>query len=110
MATFSLNHSLRSIPVVLACVATVVAGCGSAGQNVVRSDAARRFSCAESRVDVEDWGPRTAHASGCGQSLVYSCKQSPGSAQAPPQQAPLTEAEAHSSAQSGGSCSWVPND
>jgi len=96
------------MPVVLATVAIFVAGCASAGQNVVRSDAARRFSCDESRVKVEDWGPRTAHASGCGQSLTYSCQQSEGSSQGPPQPTPLTEGEAHSQAQPGGSCTWVP--
>jgi len=94
----------------LASVAMLV-GCGSPGQNVVRSDAARRFSCAESRVKVEDWGPRTARASGCGQSLVYSCQQARGPSQALPQQAPLTQGEAEATpAQSSGACSWVPND
>jgi len=87
-----------------------VAGCGSQGQNAVRDDAARRFSCPASRVDVEDWGPRSARASGCGKTLVYSCQQSQGSSQAPIQQTPLTEGEAHSPAQAGGSCTWVPND
>jgi len=110
VARLSFKHSLRSIPVVLAIAATFLTGCGAPGQNVVRSDAARRFSCAESRVKVEDWGPRTAHATGCGQSLTYSCQQSRGPAQAPPVTTPLTESEARTPAQSGGPCTWVPND
>ncbi|MEO6598335.1 MAG: hypothetical protein ABIQ16_00575 [Polyangiaceae bacterium] len=105
MGTLSLMHT-----VALASVATLLAGCGSGAQKVVRSDAARRFSCAESRVDVEEWGPHTARASGCGQSLVYSCQQSRGSTQGFPQPTPLTEGEAHSPAQSGAPCSWVPNN
>jgi hypothetical protein len=59
----------------------------------VRSDFSRRFSCEESRVDVEDWGPHTARASGCARSVVYSCIQSRGPAQSLPQQTPLTEGE-----------------
>jgi len=111
VVTSSLKHGLRGIGVVLVGVATLVAACGSAGQNAVRADAARRFSCAESRIDVDDLGPRTARASGCGQSLLYSCKGSQGSAQAPaPAASPLTEGEAHNPAQSGAPCSWVPND
>lgn len=110
VATLSLKHSLGIVPVLLAGVASLATACASPGQNFVRADAARRFSCAESRVQVEDWGPRTARASGCGQSLVYSCKQAEGSSQAAPQASPLTEGEARSPTQSGAPCSWVPND
>ncbi|HET7538266.1 MAG TPA: hypothetical protein VFK05_00290 [Polyangiaceae bacterium] len=90
-------------------MSSLVMGCGSAGQNAVRADAARRFSCEESRVKVEDLGPHTARASGCGQSLLYSCQQSAGSTQGFPQASPLTESEAHNPAQTGAPCSWVPN-
>jgi hypothetical protein len=94
---------------VLASLAGLGAGCSSAGQNAVRADAARRFSCAETRITVDDLGPHTARASGCGQSLMYSCQQSEGSTQGFPQASPLTEGEAHNPAQNGAPCSWVPS-
>lgn len=88
-------------------VLDLLMGCASPGQNLVRSDASRRFSCPESRVDVEDLGPRTARASGCGQSALYSCEQARASLAALPQQSPLTEGEATNPTQPAGACSWV---
>ena len=100
-----------TVRVVLASLSILIAGCGSPGQNVVRSDAARRFSCAPSRIEVDDLGPRTARASGCGKSLLYSCQQSRGSAYAFPKQTPLTEGEAQGGpAEPGGACTWGPSD
>lgn len=108
--TSSLQRRLPGILVFLASLAPLVAGCGSSGQNAVRSAASRRFSCPESRIHVENWGPNTARATGCGQSSVYSCKQSRGSTQGFPQSSPLTEGEAHNPAQNGAPCTWVADD
>jgi hypothetical protein len=110
VSTLSLKHRLQALPWVVASAAIVVGGCGSAGQKVVRSDASRRFSCPESRIEVEDWGPHTARASGCGQSQVYSCQQSRGAAQTVPQPSPLLESEARNPMQDAAPCSWVPSD
>ena len=110
MASRAFRYILRTLPVALLSLAGLLAGCANEGQNAVRADYARRFSCAEGEIDVADLGPRTARASGCGRSTLYSCEQSRASEQSLPVQTPLTEGEAHSPTQPGGACTWVPVD
>ena len=113
LAMQSFRCGVRTIPAAmlsLVTLASMLAACASPGQNVVRSDASRRFSCPESRIDVEDLGPRTARASGCGQSAMYSCQQSRASASGFPQQSPLTQGEAANPTQAAGPCTWVIQD
>lgn len=105
MRTISLALSLALLSLVC-----LLAGCASKDQNAVRADYTRRFSCPEAEIYVSDLGPRTARASGCGRSNVYSCEQSRASIPNLPPQTPPTEGEAHSPNQSAGVCTWVPVD
>jgi len=71
-----MTHARRSPgSLVFALVALGAVGCHSTAVEVVRSQAASDFACAESKTRVEPAKEKdTFHAEGCGKSRTYACE------------------------------------
>jgi hypothetical protein len=89
-----------------ASLAWLVASCATnPGTAAITADAARRFSCPESQITVDDLGPRTARARGCGQVQRYACKDAQR-AESPGSGALVPEHEARSRPAGPSRCTW----